>query len=40
MPALHSMWHRLLEDQPQGPAVGNGPSGTTPDGTAFCVMDD
>lgn len=38
LPGVHSAWHQLLERQPNGPRQGQGPSGTTPDGTAFCVL--
>jgi hypothetical protein len=35
----HGIWHQVLEQQPLGPMVGQGPQQATPDGSEFCVMD-
>lgn len=38
-PGSHNAWHSVLTRQPSGPRPGQGPSGNTPDGQQFCVMD-
>lgn len=38
-PETHDAWHRALHQQPRGPRPGEGPSGSTADGTTFCVLD-
>jgi Domain of unknown function (DUF4157) len=38
-PEGHQAWHRVLSEQPGGPRRGGGPSGSTPDGITFCVLD-